>query len=244
MAQALSELGRFGTYKHEGHFIYLFSDAIQRVVSGDFNENAILRAEGAGDRFLEGFARSVNRLFAADRNSDNTLWIDKTPDLAQVRAVPAINKLWPTARYIYLYRPPEAAVRSSLAVWRQRLDGREEETAERWRACQESWREARLALGRDRYVEVYQPDMLAKPHEVAGQLKPLLQLADGEVEKLTRMWTNNQMVNRPRGERGAAYDAVKLSPDVLTAVRLATLEEVAHWPALVAAAANGEDDND
>ena len=35
MAQALSGLERFGTYKHEGHFIYLFSEAIDRIVRGD-----------------------------------------------------------------------------------------------------------------------------------------------------------------------------------------------------------------
>lgn len=236
MAQALSGLERFGTYKHEGHFIYLFSEAIDRIVRGDVNENSILREEGSGDRFLKGFARDVNRLFSRIRSADDTLWIDKTPDLAQVRAVPAINRLWPAARYIFLYRPVEAAVRSSLAVWQDRLTGREAETARRWCSCQESWRQSRLDLGRDRYIEIYQPDMLAKPQAVAGQLKPLLQLSDDEVERLTRVWTKNQMVNRPKGERGEAYDAVQLSPEALESVRRAAEDEVVHWPRLMAAA--------
>ena len=236
MAQALSGLERFGTYKHEGHFIYLFSEAIERIMRGDVNENSILREEGSGARFLEGFARDVNRLFSSRRSADDTLWIDKTPDLAQVRAVPAINRLWPMARYIYLYRPVEDAVRSSLAVWQDRLVGREAETARRWCACQESWRQSRLDLGLDRYVEIYQPDMLAKPQAVAGQLKALLQLSDGEVERLTTVWTRNQMVNRPKGERAAAYDAVQLSPEALETVRKAAEDEVVNWPRLTAPA--------
>lgn len=244
MASALSQLKRFGTYKHEGHFIYLFSDAIGRIQRGEYNENAILREEGAGPRFIKAFTRSVNRLFSSNADQRDTMWIDKTPDLAQVRAVPVIGKLWPTARFIYLYRPPEDAVRSSIAVWGERLEGREAETAERWRDCQRAWRAARDDLGRDRYVEVYQPDMLAKPLAVAGQLKPLLQLSDDEVTRLATMWTNNKAVNRPKGERGAAYDAVRLSPEATRAVRETTNDEVARWPALVAARAAREESDD
>lgn len=244
MATALSALERLGTYKHEGHFIYLFSDAIARIQAGDYNENAILREEGSAQRFIKGFTHSVNRLFSSHSDPRDTQWIDKTPDLAQVRAVPVIARLWPAARFIYLYRPPEDAVRSSLAVWGDRLTGRENETAVRWRDCQSGWRAGRDGLGRDRYVEVYQPDMLAKPRAVAGQLKPLLQLSDDEVERLARVWTANKAVNRPQGARGEAYDAVTLTPEALSTVRQTTRDEVAHWPTLVAAAAaRGESDD-
>lgn len=244
MVNAVASLERFGPYKHEGHFMYLFSDAIARIQKGQYNDNSILREEGAGARFVAGFVREVNRLFSARGAPDDTVWIDKTPDLAQVRAVPVIASLWPAARFIFLYRPAEQAVRSSLAVWRDRLEGREAETAERWRATQDGWREAREGLDRARYVEVYQPDMLAKPRAVAGQLKPLLQLSDEEVDKLTRLWTNNQMINRPKGERGAEYDRVQLSPDALETVRRVTGAEAAHWPQLAAGAAAQKEDND
>lgn len=236
MVNAVASLQRFGPYKHEGHFIYLFSDVLARIRRGAFNDNAILREEGAQDLFLAEFTRLVNRLFSARGDASDTVWIDKTPDLAQAQAVPVIDMLWPQARYIFLYRPPEKAVRSSLAVWGDRLVGRERETAQRWRDTQAAWRAGRQKLGRERYVEVYQPDMLAKPRAVAGQLKPLLQLSDEEVDKLTRLWTNNQSINRPRGgERAEAYDRVALSPEALDEVRRITAEEEAHWPPLAAA---------
>lgn len=241
MANAVSGLGRFGTYKHEGHFIYLFNDAIARILKGEYSENSVLREDGAPDRFVKGFTRTVNRLYSPTNDQRDTQWIDKTPDLAQIRAVPVINKLWPSARFIFLYRPPEQAVRSSLALWR-RLEGHEIATAERWTQCQRGWRAARSELGRDRYVEIYQPDMLARPGGVAGQLKPLLQLSDREVAALTRVWTNNKAVNRPRGPAGEAYDAVALAPEMLSEIRRTTRDEVAHWPALVSAATAAEEE--
>lgn len=245
MVNALASLQRLGPYKHEGHFIYLFSDVLARIRRGAFNDNAILREEGAPEQFLEDFTRAVNRLFSARGDASDTVWIDKTPDLAQAQAVPVIDMLWPQARYIFLYRPAEKAVRSSLAVWGERLEGRERETAQRWRDTQAAWRAAREGVGRDRYVEVHQPDMLAKPRAVAGQLKPLLQLSDEEVDKLTRLWTNNQTINRPRGgERAEAYDRVALSPEALDEVRRITADETARWPALAAGRDAEKEHND
>jgi len=244
MATALSALERFGTYKHEGHFIYLFSDGLARIQSGQINGNSILHEEGAPQRFLKAFTHSVNRMFSARADPRDTLWIDKTPDLAQLRAVPVIARLWPTARFVFLYRPAADAVRSSHAVWREQLAGRERETAERWRDCQSAWRAGRDGLKRDRYVEIYQPDMLAKPRAVAGQLKPLLQLSDDEVEHLARIWTRNRTINRPTGARGDAYDAVRLTPEAAAAVLSVTKDEVAHWPTLVAALGAGQTEKD
>lgn len=238
MAAALSKLKRFGTYEREGHFIYIFASGLARIQRGDFNENSVLREEGVALRFTQNFKRIVNRIYSATNDPRDTSWIDKTPDVAQVRAVPVINKLWPDARYIYLYRPPEAAVRSSLAVWSTRMEGREAPTAERWAICQRAWRSARAELG-DRYREIYQPDMLSDPAGVARTLQPLLGLRDGEVDTLAEIWGQDQEVNRPRGDRGKAYDAATLSPDAVAEVHRLTKDEVAHWPVLAAAAGEG-----
>jgi len=243
MARALSDLKRFGTYEREGHFLYIMTAGIARIQRGEFNENSVLRAPGAPERFLRGFTRTVNRLYSTTGNARDTAWIDKTPDIAQVRAVPVIDKLWPEARYVFLYRPPLAAVRSSLALWHDRVEGREVPTAERWAACQRAWRAARAELG-TRFVEVYQPLMLSDPHVVAGTLGPLLSLSEEEVAALAQTWERDRAVNRPRGERGKAYDAVTIAPDVAREIRRVTAAEVAKWPRLAAADAAGEDESD
>ena len=47
MVNAVASLERFGPYKHEGHFMYLFSDAIARSQKGQYNDNSILRSSAS-----------------------------------------------------------------------------------------------------------------------------------------------------------------------------------------------------
>ncbi|WMS43097.1 sulfotransferase [Acuticoccus sp. MNP-M23] len=234
MANAIARLKRFGGYGPEGHFIYLFAGPLNRIAAGEFNANSILHEEGAPDTVLDAFRALTNQLYSSQADPADTTWIDKTPDLLQVRAVPLIDRLWPDARYIFLYRPPEAAVRSSLALWPGQVTGNERNTAQRWVNCQQSWRRVRPRLG-TRCVDVFQPEMLAAPQTIAAALQPLLDLSDSEVDALTRIWTRHPRMNRPDGPRGEAYDKVTLTAEVAADVTAITREEAAHWPAITAA---------
>ncbi|MEM0908023.1 MAG: sulfotransferase [Pseudomonadota bacterium] len=234
MVKAVAALGRFGGYEREGHFLYLFAASLARIQRGEINENSVLHGEGAQEALYGGFTATANTLYSATNDPQDTCWIDKTPDVAQVRAVPVIDKLWPNARYIFLYRPAQDAVRSSFAVWRNRLEGKEIATAERWVQCHRAWRAARPAI-QGRYREVYQPHMLSNPQKVAQSLKPLLSLTDEEVSTLATLWREDTQVNRPRGERAKAYDAVTLADDIVDEVQRVTQDEVAHWPVLMRA---------
>ncbi|MEM6761630.1 MAG: sulfotransferase [Pseudomonadota bacterium] len=240
MARAVSGLGRFGSYAREGHFLYIFAAPFARILRGEFNENSVLRGDGAVQTLTQEFRAMANRLYSPTHDPADQQWIDKTPDLAQVRAVPVINKLWPSSRFIFLYRPAEDAVRSSVAVWRQRVEGNEGQAAERWVQCQRAWRAARPDLG-DRYVEVYQPHMLTRPEAVAQSMAGVLGLADAEIDSLARTWREDTQVNRPKGERAQAYDAVTLSEDTRAEVRALTQDEAAHWPMLSAKETVAED---
>lgn len=242
MARALSALGRFGGYSHEGHFLYLFAQPLSRVMQGDYNENSVFRAEGAPEAFVKGFTRLANATLSETGNPDDTAWIDKTPDLAQVKAASVIGALWPDARFIYLYRPAAEAVRSSVAVWTERVRGRELATAERWLQCQSAWRAARDSLS-GRAIQVYQPDMLERPAAVAAALGPVLELSAEEVGTVARVLTNNKAVNRPRGPKAAAYDAIQLTAEQVRAIDMATEREVAHWPRLKEALAQAQAEN-
>ena len=236
MAKALARLERFGAYGPEGHFLYLFAGPLNRIAKGEFNSNSFLQGEGVPQIVLGEFRALANRLYSARGDPADTVWIDKTPDVLQVRAVSAIDRLWPDARYIFLYRPPADAVRSSLALWHDRVAGRERATAQRWVECQESWRGVREQLA-GRYAEVFQPRMLAAPDRVAAALQPVLDLRGDEVNKLARIWTKHPQMNRPGGARGEAYDRVTLAPDIADAVAGITHEEAGHWPAIAAHAA-------
>ncbi len=234
MAIGIARLERFGAHGPEGHFIYLFAGPLNRIAKGEFNDNSILRTEGVPATVLAAFRALVNQLYSGRADPSDTVWIDKTPDLAQVRAVPVINRLWPDARYIYLYRQPAAAVRSNLALWPAHVTGRESDTAQRWVDCQRTWRAVRKQLG-NRFVEVFQPEMLAAPQDIAAMLQPLLDLSDKETNTLSQIWTMHPTLNRPVGARGEAYDSVVLTKSVAEEVAAITGEEAAHWPKIASA---------
>lgn len=238
-AKAIAQLGRFGPYGPEGHFLYLFAAGLSQIARGEFNTNSILRTEGMPQQVLSDFRALFNRLYSPRNDPNDVAWTDKTPDLLQLRAVPAIDSLWPDARYIFLYRPPVDAVRSSLATWPERMTGKEIPASTRWVNCQSAWRSVRAGLT-GRHVEVFQPQMLAAPRQVAASIQPILDLTDKEVNTLGQIWTDHPQLNRPTGPRGEAYDKVALAPDVAAQVARITHDEAAQWPAIAAHLAQRE----
>lgn len=233
MATALGGLGRLGPYSTEGHFLYLFSNGIKRLAAGKLNEVSMLRPEPQREKFLAAFAGLVNTVFSPTDDPHDTTWIDKTPGLAQLNAIPGLLPLWPDARFIFLYRPPHDAVRSNIANWPDRMTGREVDAAERWLECQRAWRRHRPLLPRHHVAEIFQPDMLARPAEVAATLQSLLSLSDEEAAALTAYWSENRKLNRPTtGERGDAYDKVALTDSAAATISAVTDRELPHWPRL------------
>lgn len=233
MATAIGLLGKFGQYSTEGHFLYLFAPGVERILGDRLNPVSILRDAERRDRFVRDLTALVNSVFSATGDPADVRWIDKTPGIAQVNAIPGIVAMWPDARFIYLYRTPHEAVRSNLANWPDQLAGKEAASAERWATCQRAWRKNRSAIPKPHYVQMFQPDMLEKPRAAANKLRSLLDLSDAEVDMLANYWEANKALNRPNsGEASAAYDKVALTPAQMEAVSRVTEDEVRHWPRL------------
>jgi hypothetical protein len=237
MAAGLAALGRWGRVGVEGHFIYHFAPGLAAIADGRINPASLAADPVRRDRALGEFARFLNRTFSPRSDPDDIRWIDKTPDVAQVRAVAVIGRIYPTARFVFLYRPPADAIRSNLAVFRRAVEGNEARHAARWATLHALWRERRAGLSPTAYVEVFQPDMRADPAAVARHLAPVLALDPAETERLAEFWRANPSIARPVGERAARYDGVRLAPDVAAQVAALTDEECRHWPRLAPAVA-------
>lgn len=232
MAMGLNRLKRFGRYRSEGHFLYHFHPGLNAVATGRVGANCVVKPPEKAALFVDGFRALCNRLYSESGEADDDVWIDKTPDAEQVQAIPSIDALWPEARYIFLMRPPMAAVRASLAMPNWNLKGREAAIARRWVECQASWRQVRGELT-GRAVEIFQPDMLADPAGAAAALAGILNLSNDEVTMLTTFWRKNDRLNRPtKSEAEKAYDTFEMSKDVEEKVAAITAEEAAHWPRL------------
>lgn len=232
MAQGINSLERFGPYETEGHFIFLFAEPINRIAEGQLNPNSILLKDGVALTFLADLAGVINALYSATGEASDTNWIDKTPGLGQIQAVPAIATLFPDARYIYMYRPPVDAVRSSVTVPAWQLAGKETTMADRWVACQGAWRKVRAGLPAGAYAEIYQPDMLTAPDVVATALAPFLQLSLKEATALATFWATNRDI--ARSGRPATSEAFALSEALANEIAERAASEVPYWARLAA----------
>lgn len=237
MADGIEALGHHGRVNVEGHLLYHFMPGLELLTKGQVNPSSIAADPERRAKFLAGFTALANATFSPRGDPADTMWIDKTPDIAQVRAVSALARLWPAARFVFLYRPPAEAIRSNLATFRTAVDGKEPAHAERWAALHRTWRHKREGLAPGAFLEVYHPDMKADPTGVAAAVVSLLGFGHEDARRLGVFWRDNPAINRPSDHRSAAYEATMLAPEAAAAVTAATADECRHWPRLARAVA-------
>ncbi|MFQ3251809.1 MAG: hypothetical protein ACI9U6_000083 [Loktanella salsilacus] len=241
LASGLSKLPGFADHGPEGHFIYLLDTPILAIRDDNLNPNSIVRAPGPKAAFLSAIAKGVDEAYRTASGAESLMWIDKTPDVAQVRAIPAIRALFPDAWFFYIYRDAASAVRSNVATWPDQLEGKEVSVAQRWRQCQSEWREKSQTIPDNRKLEIFQPDLRKNPEKVVADIAALMGLDADAAAPLLQFWTKNRQVNRPNvGEAAAAYDAVALDDLTTEKVNAICSDEIAHWPRLEEMAAVAE----
>ncbi|WP_171097551.1 sulfotransferase [Ruegeria sp. HKCCD7255] len=234
LASGLSCLDGFASYSKEGHFIYLFTEAILRIRDNRVNPNCIVREESAKAALFSSIAKAVDEAFINSLDADSLKWIDKTPDIQQVNAIPALIELFPEAWFFYIYRDPREAVRSNVATWPDILNGKELEVANRWVKCQEAWRKMRSHIPEEKRLEIFQPDLRDRPENVVDEIRRFLSLGTRDSEALAAFWKQNRVVNRPNhGEAAKSYDKLVLSKKIIKKVDEISAQEIQNWPKIL-----------
>nr|WP_254430522.1 MULTISPECIES: sulfotransferase [unclassified Ruegeria] len=234
LASGLSCLDGFAPFSKEGHFLYLFTDAILRIRDNRVNPNCIVREDNPKAALFSSIAKAVDETYIDALGADSLKWIDKTPGIQQVNAIPALMELFPEAWFFYIYRGHREAVRSNIATWPDILDGKELEVANRWVKCQESWRRMRNHIPEEKRMEIYQPDLRDKPEEVVEEISRFLSLGPKDYNALTGFWTQNRVVNRPTyGEAAKSYDSRVLSKKTIRKVDEICSQEARNWPKIL-----------
>jgi hypothetical protein len=105
---------------------------------------------------LEALFRGVHEQEIPDppRPWEAILWGDKTP--AYMEELPLLAKLYPRARFVHLVRDPRDCVLSTQDAWGNTPLRTAQEWADRVRRC----REAGVALGPERYIELRYEDLV------------------------------------------------------------------------------------
>jgi glycosyltransferase involved in cell wall biosynthesis len=233
LAAGLSKLPGFANHGPEGHFIYLLDDPVIRIRDDKLNPNSIVRDPASKAAFLDAISKGVDDAYCAASGAASRMWIDKTPDVQQVNAIPAIRALFPDAWFFYIYRDPISAVRSNMATWPAELQGKELEVARRWCQCQVAWRSKNEDIPGEKRLEVFQSDLRKNPEKIVDAIARMLKLSDVDAAPLLQFWTKNRQVNRPNtGDAAVAYDAFSLDDAVADRVSDVCADEVALWQRL------------
>jgi hypothetical protein len=144
--------------------------------------------------------RAYDQFYAeAAARAGKTRWVDKTPTVEALLAVPLLNHLYPKARFVFMHRHPVKRVLSRLRR-PDSLPGSVEATTMNWLIAMNTWTEVKHVLRPDSYLEVRQPDLSLRSSEVASDVGRLLDLADAQVEGLRDYWATE----RPEATQSSA----------------------------------------
>lgn len=231
LASGLSQLEGISKFSAEGHFIYLFRSAINRIRTGDVNENCIVRDQAAQQALFASLATGIDQAYQNATGCAAMQWIDKTPDIQQIESIPTIQKLFPDAWFFFIYRDPVSSVLSNIRTWPERLADQEQQISERWSACHAAWRNYRDLIPDDKKFEVFQPQLREDPETIVREISTKMKLSGPDASRLRAFWTTNKQVNRPTaGNVAATYDSTKLDEQKTAMILETCRAEIAEWP--------------
>jgi len=174
VALALLKSGRYEGHG-EGHLLPLARDLTSMIDFYYANRTAVRQ----GDTLLravhiDAFQRMVRRGFVQLTRATfpTGYWIDKTPTVAMVRAVPLLREIWRNARFIFLKR---RVIENVLSRRRKFPEEKLEHHYGDWAGVLAAWLSVRGTLG-DTAIEVDQMDLARRGDEVAAAIARFLDM--------------------------------------------------------------------
>lgn len=228
ISRALTQIEGFSDANSEGHFLYLFQGFFKRITEGSFNQSSIVLKEKNKALLFKSFSRMIDRLWMDFCEKGTKVWIDKTPDCAQVIFLEKMFFLFPKAKFCFMYRDPDLILKSTYNCWKTRAY---DNILERWQKCFEAWSGLKKNLTQDQIIEIYQPDLFFYPERVLKDLSRWLSLSENETQKIVEFLGKN-MINSPLKKREKSGPDIKLSEIEVAAVKQSYAKYSSCWPKL------------
>ncbi len=195
----------------EGHLLPWLLEGVQKVIdSPEYYPNAFLPSSVCNgknfDKLMECIGQAVDQFFqqvADTPNAPTGSWIDKTPDIHQIRKLPLLQRLFPKSRIIFTTRHPRDVVLSTRKVWDPPNTNRE--LLGRWHRLHREYRTAiRPHLDTERALEIQQESIVAHPDAVAKTLRQFLDASPTSENTLAQFF-NEQQINRQKASLKGAF---------------------------------------
>lgn len=192
MATALGSAQSIQGPSEEGHYLYFLAEMIQTLRSGKNVNPASVLSKGAKLNFFEQEIALAVQRFNERLVAPCDVWLDKTPDLRQVKCVPVYASLFAGARFLFMYRDPIEVIESNMSNWphiRRTLS----KTTKRWVKTMSTWRSVRENLSPNSYLEIGQRDMRRDPRDVMAHVGKFLGLPRSEQEAIGKYLANHKV---------------------------------------------------
>jgi hypothetical protein len=186
----------------EGHLFNVLGELLQSLVASWCHQ--IQQIFGAAGIATPGTAiakfdiySALNRVVVTfhevyhDRFQSN-VWVDKTTDSKGIRTVPLLHRIYPRARFIFMYRHP---IKVALSRQRKFPELPLIQSFIQWKECVEQWKAVRGALDPESVVEISQTDLSVRTDSVVEALTQLLQLNPDQAAGVARVLKSERPEN-------------------------------------------------
>jgi len=215
LANALRAGGNFFGWS-EGHLFAALplllagmATAWHEVLSFDLPDREFYAIERLDiNSILNGVVVGFNRVYAdAAAASGGRRWLDKTPNVRSILAVPLLRHIYPDARYVFMHRHPLKQIMSFV----RKFPGQPMEFAALlWCLGMKAWSSVRDCLAPDSFLELRQPDLSLQTPMVGEKLARLLELTREQTAAV------QEILQRDRPQHtGSSDDAAEIYLDDL-----------------------------
>ena len=222
----------------EGHLMPWLLEGVDRVKNDKSPENTAFLPVSIchGNNFqklLYYLAKCIDNFeyqiaYENNRPVGNGRWIDKTPDIYQLRILPTLQEVFPSSQIIFTYRHPHDVALSILNVW----PGADslEKLLQRWTDLHKEYREIiRPQLDLTRVLEIKNEDLVSSPKIVTQHILDFFNIDQSKKEKLLEFFSSAQ-INRSSKKVDKTFSYFNQStPTILAAVSEICSAEMSYW---------------
>lgn len=176
----------------EGHFLPLTNHVVSAIDNYyEKNSNAIDDKHNAISHIKrDELTNEVQSVFYNIYNSlyPSNTWLDKTPGLQMIQAVPIIAKIWPNAKFIFAKRRGIENINSRLKKF-PHLPFKSQCIL--WSSCMKSWLEVRNSVVNSS-IEIEQKDIEKNPKMISKRIGDFLNLGEESMDFIYDVFTSKR----------------------------------------------------
>lgn len=122
-------------------------------------------------------------------HAPHEVWIDKSPGVDMITAIPYLLEIWPKSQFIFAKRRGIENIASRLRKFPHvSFEGH----CMIWKSCMELWLTTRKNLESHLYIEVDQRQIALQPQEVASKIGEFLDFKPSQITGISDIFTNRR----------------------------------------------------